>query len=403
MGRLRSGVSSDHARAEFVGLARRLAKENPATNGQLVSAAVQPLLIALTSPQLRRTLYAMLGAVIVVFLIACVNVMNMQFGRAASRSKELATRAALGATRDRLIRQMMTEGLIVALIGAGLGLVSASWMVKLLNRATHVLPFRPYWAVFQIDTLVFAFTIAAMLVAMVASNFVPAFLSSRENIVIMLKEGGSSNTNRLVNVITGLLAIGQIALTAALLIAASLQIKSIRNQMKLDYGYDEQSIYSTRLTLSEGAYPNSEHRQRFVHRALRALRSKPAFTAAATCGQFQMALANFDRYEIDGESYVDDHDRPAGNFDVISDGYFATIGLKILEGRDFTPNDSDAKQPVALVSSSFARKHWGNKSPIGRRLRVFDPVQPQPAHVAVAYHRWCSSRHSIAGAFPADG
>src|SRR6266404_3007204 len=118
MGRLKPGVSVDQVNAEFVGLAKRIAKDNPKTNGQLTSANVQPLLNSFTGPQLRQTVYAMLGAVLVVLLIACVNVMNMQFGRAALRAKELAIRGALGATRWRLVRQMMTESFLVAGLGA---------------------------------------------------------------------------------------------------------------------------------------------------------------------------------------------------------------------------------------------------------------------------------------------
>src|ERR1700716_1577689 len=146
MGRLKPGVSLDQVNAEFVGLAKRLAKDNPKTNGQLTSANVQPLLNFFTGPQLRQTVFAMLGAVLVVLLIACVNVMNMQFGRAALRAKELAIRGALGATRWRLIRQMLTESFLVAAMGAVVGLAMAFWAVDLLVRGTNALPFPlPSW------------------------------------------------------------------------------------------------------------------------------------------------------------------------------------------------------------------------------------------------------------------
>ena len=223
MGRLKSGVSLDQVNAEFVGLAKRMAKDNPKTNGQLVSASVQPLLNTFTGPQLRQTVYAMLGAVIVVLLIACVNVMNMQFGRAALRAKELAIRGALGATRWRLVRQMMTESFLVALMGAVIGVLMAQWAVGLLIRATNALPFPlPYWVQFTIDGKVLAFTLGIVLLATVVSGLVPALISARANAAEMMKEGGRGNSSRLVNVITRMLVIGQIALTAALLIAAAL-------------------------------------------------------------------------------------------------------------------------------------------------------------------------------------
>jgi len=379
MGRLKTGVSLDQVNAEFVGLAKRLAQDNPKTNGQLVSASVQPLLNTFTGPQLRQTVYAMLGAVIVVLLIACVNVMNMQFGRAALRAKELAIRGALGATRWRLVRQMMTESFLVALMGAVIGVLMAQWAVGLLIRATNALPFPlPYWVSFTIDGKVLAFTLGVVLLATVVSGLVPALISARANAAEMMKEGGRGNSSRLANVITRVLVIGQIALTAALLIAAALQIKSIRNQTTQSYGYDENGVYSARVALMEGDYPTNEAREQFFVRTLRALRSDPSFESAAFTGRFRMTFGGFGQYEVDGQTYVTDRDRPQGNFEFVSDGYFNTVGLKILQGRDFTIDDNDAKQPVAIVSTGFAQKFWGHDNPLGRRVRIFNPAQPQP-------------------------
>src|SRR5204863_1202540 len=182
----------------------------------------------------------------------------------------------------------------------------------------------------------------------------------------------------LVNVITRVLVVGQIALTAALLIAATLQIKSIRNQTSQDYGYDENAVYSARMGLMEGDYPTDDAKHQFFVRALRSLRANPAFENAAMSDRFRMTFANFGQYEVDGQTYVTDRDRPRGNSESVSDSYFTTLGLKILEGRDFTIDDSDAKRPVAIVNASFARKYFGNQSPISRRIRVFNPAQPQP-------------------------
>src|SRR5438876_132212 len=250
MGRLKPGVSIDQVNAEFIGLARRLAHDNSKTNTTLVSASVQPLLNAVTGTQLRQQVWAMLGAVILVLLIACVNVMNMQFGRAALRAKELAIRGALGATRWRLVRQMLTESFVVAVFGAIAGIVVAYWGVDMLVRAFSASPFPlPYWWNFTIDGRVLTFTIAITFVATLVSGLVPAYLSARGNAAEIMKEGGRGNSSRLVNVITRVLVVGQIALTAALLITATLQIKSIRNQTKLDYGYDENAIYSARMAL----------------------------------------------------------------------------------------------------------------------------------------------------------
>jgi len=321
----------------------------------------------------------MLAAVILVLLIACVNVMNMQFGRAALRAKELAIRGALGATRWRIVRQMLTESFVVAAFGAVAGVLLAYWAVDLLIRATNSLPFPPpYWIQYRIDGPVLVFTVAITLVATIVSGLVPAFVSSKGNAAEIMKEGGRGNSSRLVNIITRVLVVGQIALTAALLIAATLQIKSIRNQVTLNYGYDESAIYTARMALMEGAYPTQDARRGFFLRAVRALRAKPQFESVAMSDRFRMTFAGQGQYEVDGQNYTTDRDRPRGNFESVSDNYFATLGLKILEGRDFTIDDSDAKQPVAIVNASFARKYYSNESPIGRRIRIYNPGQPQP-------------------------
>jgi predicted permease len=372
-------VTLDQANAEFIALARHLAESNPKTNQNLTSASVQPLLNAFTGVQLRQTVWAMLGAVILVLLIACVNVMNMQFGGGALRAKELAIRGALGATRWRLVRQMLTESLVVAVFGAVAGMMLAYWAVDLFARTVKAAPFPPpYWWQFTIDAPVLLFTVAITLVATVVSGLVTAFLSTKSNAAEIMKEGGRGNSSRLVNVITRVLVVGQIALTAALLIAATLQIKSIRNQTKLDYGYDENALYAARMGLMDGAYPTEDARREFFMRAVRALRANPQFEAAAMTDRFRMTFAGAGQYEVDGQNYLTDRDRPRCNFESVSDNYFATLGLKILEGRDFTVDDSDSKQPVAIVNASFARKYWGNQSAIGHQVRIFNPGKPQP-------------------------
>jgi predicted permease len=372
-------VTFDQATAEMIAIARHLAEDNPKTNKDFTSASVQPLLKAFTGVQLRQIVWAMLGAVIVVLMIACVNVMNMQFGRTALRSKELAIRGALGATRSRLVRQMLTESLVVAVLGAIAGSLLAYWGVDFFARVIKAAPFPPpYWWDFSIDRPVLIFTIVITLLATIVSGLLPALLSSRGSAAEMLKEGGRGNTSRLVNIITRVLVVGQIALTAALLVVATLQIKSIRNQTKLDYGYDENAVYTARIALMEGVYPTEDSRREFFTRAVRTLRSNPQFESAAMTDRFRMTFAAGNQYEVDGQNYLTDRDRPRGNCESVSDNYFSTLGLKILEGRDFTIDDSDLKQPVAIVNASFAAKYWGNSSPLGHRVRIFNPGKEQP-------------------------
>ena len=386
MGRLKPGMTLDQANAEFITLARQLAREYPKTNQNFTSATVKPLAHSLIGLQFRQTVWAMLAAVILVLLIACVNVMNMQFGRVALRARELAIRGALGATRWRLVRQMLTESLVVAVFGAVAGVLLAYWSVDVLTRSMDALPAGfglPYWVRFTIDARVLAFTVGITLVATLVSGLVPALISAHSNAAEMMKEGGRGNTSRLVNIITRLLVIGQIALTAALLIAVTLEIRSIRNQLQLDYGYDENAVYSARIALMEGAY-TEDGRRDFFKRAVRELRTNPELDSAALSDRLQMTFAGGGQYEVDGQNYLTDRDRPRGNFESVSDNYFSTLGLKILEGRDFTIDDADTKQPVAIVNASFARKHWGNQSALGHQVRIFNPGEPQPWRTIVA-------------------
>src|SRR5947209_965962 len=267
MGRLKPGVTLDQVNAEFVGLARHLAEDNPKTNQNFTSA----------------------------------------------------------------------------------GVLLAYWGVDMLVRAFSASPFPlPYWMQFTIDGRVLTFTLGITLLATLVSGLVPAFLSARGNAAEIMKEGGRGNSSRLVNMITRVLVVGQIALTAALLITATLQIKSIRNQTKLDYGYDENGVYAARMGLMEGAYPSEDARREFFKRAVRALRVSPQFESAAMTDRFRMTFAPNGQYEVDGQNYLTDRDRPRCNFESVSDNYFTTLRLKVLEGRDFTVDDNDSKQPVAI-------------------------------------------------------
>ena len=379
-GTLKPGVTPRPVNAEMIAIATPHRGRQPEKRTKIsLRPAFMPLINAFTGVQLSPIVWSMLGAVVLVLLIACVNVMNMQFGRTALRAKELAIRGALGATRLRLVRQMLTESLVVAVLGAVGGFLVASWGVDMFARVIKAAPFPPpYWWQFDIDGRVLIFTLAITLVATLVSGLLPAFLSSRGNAAEVMKEGGRGNSSRLVNVITRVLVVGQIALTAALLIAATLQIKSIRNQTKLDYGYDENGVYAARLALMEGPYPSEDSRRNFFTRAVRALRANPQFDAAAMTDRFRMTFAPAGQYEVDGQKYLTDRDRPRCNFEFVSDGYFTTLGLRIAEGRDFTIDDSDAKQPVAIVNASFARKQWGNQSALGHQVRIFNPGKEQP-------------------------
>jgi predicted permease len=371
LGLLKSGVSFDQATAEFTSIARQLANAFPDTNKKFDTALIEPLIKTFTPPNIQGLLWTMLAFCTGILLIACVNVMNMQFARATLRGKELAVRSALGATRVRLIRQMLTESLLLAVMGAAAGVGMAYWATNYLTLATHNSenPI-PAYITFDIDARVLAFVVAATGFAAVGSGFIPAWLASRANAVSALKESGRGNTSRSVLVITRGLVVLQILVTCVLLVGALLQLQSILRRNRIDWGYDNGAVLTARMALMEGDYPTPEARKLFFDRLVRELRTNPEFEAAALTNRFRMAFSGTSRVEIEGREYKTDEDRPNTNFEQITDGYFDTLQTKLLEGRDFTLDDNDGKLPVAIVNAAFARKHFARDSAIGRRFRT---------------------------------
>lgn len=371
---LKPGVTREQATAEMTTLARRSAAAYPDTNKAFNTGEVQRLIDAFIGGPIKGLLWTMLAFCVGVLLIACANVMNMQFSRAATRAKELAIRSSLGATRWRLVRQMVTESFVVAAIGAVLGVVGAYWAVDYLSavvRNQENPP--PAWITFTIDGPALVCTVGATLLAALASGFVPAWLSSRTSAAEALKEGGRGNTSRAVNFITRGLVVLQIVVSCVLLIGSLLQVRSIVAQQNIDFGYDTGGIMSARMGLMDGDYPTSEARQVFFERLLRSLQGNPEFAATALTSRFRMVFSGNGPVEIEGKVYKENRDRTNANFEQISEGFFGVTGQRLLEGRDFRTDDLDTKLPVAVVNAAFARKHFGHESPLGRRFRTTAP------------------------------
>ena len=384
--RLRVGVSLEQASAEISAIGQGFATAFPDTNKQYTMGYIRPLIAAFTGGQLNGILYTMLAFCVGVLLIACVNVMNMQFARATLRAKELAVRSSLGATRSRLIRQMLTESLLVACIGAVVGGGLAYWATDYLNLLVHTLanPI-PSWMIFALDGPVLGFIILATLLSAVISGFIPAWLSSRASAIDVLKESGRGNTGRSVGVITKGLVVFQILITTVLLIGSMLQLQSIIKQQTINYGYDTGSVLSARMGLMDGDYPTPEKRQLFYEHLLRELRATPQFESVALTNRFRMVFSGNSPIEIEGKEYKIDSDRTTAEAENISQGYQTVLGQKLLEGRELADEDSDQKMPVAVINATFAKKHFGAQSPLGRRFRSIQQngTQPGPWRIIV--------------------
>jgi putative ABC transport system permease protein len=371
LGILKPGVSLDQANAEFTAIAKRMAAAYPETNKQFNTGQVQRLIEAFTPRQLKGVMYTMLGFCVGVLLIACVNVMNMQFARATLRAKELAVRSSLGATRIRLMRQMLTESLLVATVGGAIGIGLAYFAIDWLDSTVRNLENPPpAYIRFDVDGVVLALTVGLTVVAAVVSGLLPAWMSSRANANAVLRDGGRGTTSRGVMLVTRGLVVFQIIVTSVLLIGALLQMRSIVNQQTIDYGYDTSGIMSARMGLMDGDYPSNDMRKLFYDRIVRELKDNPEFDAVALTTRFRMVFAGNSPIEIEGKTYKENKDRPQANNEQVTPGFFAVTSQRLLQGRRFTDDDLDSKLPVAIVNAAFARKHYGTGNPLGRRFRT---------------------------------
>jgi putative ABC transport system permease protein len=367
-------VSIDQANAEATTIAKRFASAYPDTNKQFNTGQVQPLLDAFTPRPLRGTLWTMLGFCVGVLLISCVNVMNMQFARATLRAKELAVRSSLGASRSRLVGQMLTESLLVAVIGAVVGIVLAYASIDWLSATVRNLDNPPpAWITFDVDAKVLMFTVLATAAAAVLSGLLPAVMSSRTNAVEVLRDGGRGNTSRAVSLMSRGLVVFQIVVTCVLLVGSLLQLRSITAQQTIDYGYDVAGLISGRMGLMDGDYPTPDSRKVFYDRLLQQFERDTEFEAVALTNRFRMVFSGNSPIEIEGRTYRARGDRPTANFEQVTGTFFAVTGQKVLDGRVFASNDLDARQPVAIVNAAFAQKHFGTERAIGRRFRTATP------------------------------
>ena len=380
LGLLKPGVTIDHATAEFTTIANRFATAYPETNKRFNTGQVEPLIQTFTPRPLRGTLLTMLGFCVGVLLIACANVMNMQFARATLRTRELAVRSSLGASRMRLVRQMLTESLLLSGLGAAVGIVLAYAATDWLSATVRNLDNPPpSWITFDISGIVLAVIVLSTVGAAVVSGLLPALGSSRTNASDVLRDSGRGNTSRRMNLMSRGLVVFQIVVTCVLLIGALLQLQSIIRQQNVDYGYDTKGLLSARMGLMDGDYPSQESRKLFYDRLVEELRADSSFEAVALTNRFRMVFSGNGPIEIDGKTYAQDRDRPQTNFEQVTSGFFDVTGQKLLEGRGFTDQDLDSRQPIAIVNAAFQRKHFGTGSALGHRLRtVANGNQPGP-------------------------
>ena len=373
VGRLKPGVSIQQANTDLNTIMARLEKEYPDTN-TLWRTDVIPLQEQLVG-QVRPALLILLGAVGFVLLIACTNVANLLLARAAVREREVAVRAALGASRARLVQALLTESVLLGLLGGGLGVVAAFWGVDVLLRtAPGNLP--PVNQV-EINSRVLAFTALLSLVTGLLFGLAPALQLARTDLNESLKEGSrgaGTGTGR--RNLRRLLVISQVALSFVLLIGAGLTIRSLYRVMNVQPGFNREGLLTMQVPLSRTKYTERQQLSAVYERLLERLHGIPGVRAATLTNP--MPLSGGMRmwsFRIDGRPAPPPEAQQDASILLVGGSYMETMGIPMLQGRGFSPQDIQRPE-VAVISRAFAHRYFNGEDPIGHRLTFGDPASP---------------------------
>jgi putative ABC transport system permease protein len=362
--RLDSGVTIDQANADLRAIGDRLARDFPDTNGGewAEATAFHELLVG----DIRGALLMLLGAVGFVLLIACANVASLLLARGTARRRELALRSALGARRGRLIRQLLTESVLLAGIGGTLGLFVAYWGVQaLIAMAPESIP---RLADVQVDPRVAAFAIAASAIVGVLFGLVPALQGARPQVVEALKDGGRTGTARAGAQKT--LVVAEVALALVLLIGAGLMITSFSRLRAVDVGFNTSNLVVVFVPLPQARY-NSEAQSQFYARLLERLRANPVTERSALVFPTPFGGGNArGSYSVEGAPEQPRSDQPTVQINSITPGYFQTMGIPLLKGRDVELTDTRDRPGVIVINQTLAEREWPNQDPIGKRLSI---------------------------------
>jgi putative ABC transport system permease protein len=372
VGRLAPGVSQTQAQTEMTNIAARLTQQYPDANTGWGVALVrfQDLVILNIRPALR----ILLAAVGFLLLIACANVANLLLARAAAREKEIALRLALGASRGRLIRQVLTESVLISLLGGGIGVLIALWGTQALVRLNP--QGIPRAGEIGVDGRVLGFTLLASLVSGILFGLIPAWQASNPNLNEKLKESGkSSSSSARGNRLRGLLVIVQVALAFVLLVGAGLLIKSFSQLQQVNVGFNREHLLTMQISLPPAAYPQEANILNFYRDALQQLSAVPGISSAAAISQAPLAGGGPQFiFSVEGRPLPTPAEAPIASYRTLTPGYFQTMGIPILKGRAITEADDQNALQVVVVNQNLADKIWPGEDPIGKRLTVGVPL-----------------------------
>jgi predicted permease len=366
LARLRPGVTLDQAQTQMNTVAARIMEQNPETypaDWQVKVASLNELVVG----DIRPALMVLLGAVAFVLLIACANVANLLLARAASRQKEIAIRTALGANRLRLIRQLLTESLLLALFGGGLGMLLALWGVDLLvaidksniPRADEI----------GIDYRVMGFTLLVSLLTGVLFGLAPALQASKPDLNETLKEGSRGSTgNR--QVVRSLLVVAEIAMALMLLVGAGLLIKSFARLLVENPGFNTDNLLTMQLSLPGSKYNQGHQVRAFYQQAIEQVKAQPGVESAAAISNLPLSgSVSSGNFSIQGRPPLAPGElAPHSDRRTITLDYFQTMKIPLVTGRYFSETDSADATPVAIIDETMARAYWPDEDPIGKHL-----------------------------------
>jgi len=376
---LKPGVTLQQAQAEIDTIARQLAQQYPATN-----TGWHARLISLHEDvvgDIRPALFVLLGAVLFVLLITCANVANLLLARASARHKEMAIRTALGASRSRILRQLLTESLLLALMGGVLGLLLALWGVDVLVAASPAS--LPRATEISVDNRVLAFTLIVSAFTGIIFGLFPALASSKLDLNESLKEGGrSSMEGARRNRVRSLLVVSEIALSLVLLIGAGLLIKSFLRLLDTDPGYTTARVLSVTLPLSRAKYPQPEQQIAYVQELINRTRALPGIEAIGATNLLPLGLRDtFNTFNIEGRPPAPPESRTAARNYSITPDYFRVMNIPVRRGRAFTERDVQNAPPVIVINEAFARRFFPNEEARGKRIILEDekgePLPPR--------------------------
>jgi putative ABC transport system permease protein len=373
IGRLRDGITIRQAQDELAAVEQQIGEQFPYETG--VGIHVVPLKSVYTG-ETGPLLLALLGAVFFVLLIAVTNVANLLLSRSNVRQREMAIRIALGAGRRRIIRQLLTESLLLSIAGGALGYLISLWSVDAL---VHAIPEElPFFMTFDIDFRVLLFTFGVTALTGILFGLAPA-LASNPNLNHTLKETSLQSSAGALQRLSKVLVTAEVALALVLLIGSGLMIESFLHVRRVEPGFDRNNVLAMNLSLTPSSYTNVASRAEFYRQALERLAAIPGVASASgTSGLPLNGSEDTVGITIEGRPGKESEGVPVANQQFVAPGYFRTMGIPLITGRDFNSGDNANSESVVIVDETLARQFWPNDNPIGKRLKFGGPTSREP-------------------------